>query len=90
MSKYDAVYFVGDNQVIKRVQVGSSKTRNRGAFLDLLAALLKTIVLNIFSHSKIIVLYIHIFLRKINYDGGYAINCALFYIFSFHKSHFLI
>ena len=33
MSKYDAVYFVGDNQVINRVRVGSSKTRNRDAFL---------------------------------------------------------
>ena len=39
MSKYDAVYFVGDNQAINRVRVDSSKTRNRGAFLDLLAAL---------------------------------------------------
>ena len=42
MSKYDAVYFVGDNQVINRVRVGSSKTRNQGAFFGLLAALLLT------------------------------------------------
>ena len=39
MSKYEAVYFVGDNQTINRVQVDSSKTRNRGAFLGSLAAL---------------------------------------------------
>ena len=39
MSKYDEVYFVGDNQVINRVRVASSKTRNRGAFSGSLAAL---------------------------------------------------
>ena len=39
MSKYEAVYFVGDNQAINRVRVDSSKTRNRGAFSDSLAAL---------------------------------------------------
>ena len=39
MSKYDAVYFVGDNQAINRVRVDSSKTRNRGALLGSLAAL---------------------------------------------------
>ena len=37
MSKYEAVYFVGDNQAI--VRVDSSKTRNRGAFSGSLAAL---------------------------------------------------
>ena len=39
MSKYDAIYFVGDNQAINRVQVGSSRTRNRGAFSGSFAAL---------------------------------------------------
>ena len=39
MSKYEAVYFVGDNQAINRVRVGSYKTRNRGAFSGSLAAL---------------------------------------------------
>ena len=40
MSIYEAVYFVGDNQVINRVRIDSSKTRNRGAFSGSLAALL--------------------------------------------------
>ena len=40
MSKYDTVYFVDDNQANNRVR--SSKTRNRGAFSGLLAALLIT------------------------------------------------
>ena len=40
MSKYEAVYFVGDNQAIHRVRIDSSKTRNRGAFSGSLAALL--------------------------------------------------
>ena len=39
MSKYEAVYFVGDNQAINRVRIDSSKTRNRGAFSGSLAAL---------------------------------------------------
>ena len=39
MLKYEAVYFVGDNQVINRIRVGSFKTRNRGAFSGSLAAL---------------------------------------------------
>ena len=43
VSKYDAVYFVADNQVINRVRVGSFKTRNRGAFLGSLAALLPSL-----------------------------------------------
>ena len=43
MSKYEAVYFVGDNQAINRVLVDSSKTRNRGAFSRSLAALLATL-----------------------------------------------
>ena len=41
MSKYEAVYFVGDNQAINRVRIDSSKTRNRGAFSGSLAALVK-------------------------------------------------
>ena len=40
MSRYEAVYFVGDNQAINRVRVDSSKTRNRGAFSGSLAALI--------------------------------------------------
>ena len=40
MSKYEAVYFVGDNQANNRVRVDSSKTKNRGAFSGSLAALL--------------------------------------------------
>ena len=39
MSKYDAVNFVGDNEAINQVQIGSSKTSNRGAFLGSFAAL---------------------------------------------------
>ena len=39
MSKYEAVYFVGDNQAINRIGIDSSKTRNRGAFSGSLAAL---------------------------------------------------
>ena len=42
MTKYEAVYFVGDNQAINRVRVDSSKTRNRGAFSGSLAALILT------------------------------------------------
>ena len=40
MSKYDAVYFVGDNQANNRVRVDSSRTSNRGGFLGSFAALL--------------------------------------------------
>ena len=39
VSKYEAVYFVGDNQAINQVRVDSSKTRNQGAFSGSLAAL---------------------------------------------------
>ena len=42
MSKYDTVYFVGDNEAINRVRVNSSKTRNQGAFPGSLAALTDT------------------------------------------------
>ena len=45
MSKYDVVYFVGDNQAINRVC--SSKTRNRGAFSGSLAALQITVQIDI-------------------------------------------
>ena len=41
MSKYEAVYFVGDNQANNRIRVDSYKTRNRGAFSGSLAALHK-------------------------------------------------
>ena len=44
MSKYEAVYFVGDNQAINRVRVDSYKTRNRGAFSGLFAALVLTLI----------------------------------------------
>ena len=43
MSKYDAVYFVGDNQANNRVRVDSSRTSNRGAFLGSFAALHETV-----------------------------------------------
>ena len=39
MSKYDTVYFMGDNQANNRVQVGFSKMSNEGAFSGWLAAL---------------------------------------------------
>ena len=39
MSKYEAVYFVGDNQASNRIRVDSYKTRNQGAFSGSLAAL---------------------------------------------------
>ena len=47
MSKYEAVYFVGDNQAINRVRINSSKTRNRGAFSGSLAALHKINKINV-------------------------------------------
>ena len=39
MSKYDEVYFVGDNEAINRIRVDPSTTRNQGAFSDSFAAL---------------------------------------------------
>ena len=42
MSKYEAVYFVGDNQASNRIRVDSYKTRNRGAFSGSLAALVSS------------------------------------------------
>ena len=52
MSKYEAVYFVGDNQAINRVRIDSSKTRNRGAFSGSLAALLLIGFLLIVAYYK--------------------------------------
>ena len=49
MSKYEAVYFVGDNQASNRIRVDSYKTRNRGAFLGSLAAL---VAYNIYTNLK--------------------------------------
>ena len=44
MSKYDIErYDMKDNQAINRVRVDSSKTRNRGAFLGSLAALVRNL-----------------------------------------------
>ena len=54
IAKYEAVYFVGDNQAINRVRVESYKTRNRGAFSGSLAALFVTrcfyLLMNIYYH----------------------------------------
>ena len=44
MSKYYAVYFVGDNQANNRVRIESSRTSNRGAFLDSFAALIINLI----------------------------------------------
>ena len=52
MSKYEAVYFVGDNQAINRVRIDSSKTRNRGAFSGSLAALLTSEIEVIKSRNR--------------------------------------
>ena len=53
MSKYEAVYFVGDNQAINRVRIDSSKTRNRGAFSGSLAALFLTFIETLcFAHKN--------------------------------------
>ena len=46
MSKYDAVYFGGDNLVTNQIRVGSSKAKNRGTFSGSLAALMKIILFN--------------------------------------------
>ena len=51
MSKYEAFYFVGDNQAINRVQVDSSKMRNRGTFSGSLAALVITFLKRSGSYS---------------------------------------
>ena len=52
MLKYEAVYFVGDNQAINRVRVDSSKTRNRGAFSGSLAAL---VIMSVLDNSVTLV-----------------------------------
>ena len=49
MSKYYAVYFVGDNKANNRVRIESSRTSNRGAFLDLFAALAQTGLMLLFT-----------------------------------------
>ena len=49
MSKYEAVYFVGDNQAINRVRVDSSKTRNQGAFSGSLATLVLSTVAKVIT-----------------------------------------
>ena len=59
MSKYEVVYFVGDNQAINRVHVDSSKTRNRGAFSGSLAALLRVNVNIIFIFFDVVIVSIH-------------------------------
>ena len=64
MSKYEAVYFVGDNQAINRVRVDSSKTRNRGAFSGSLAALLGRKKFVLHGHKQLV----HCFIPK---DLGY-------------------
>ena len=42
MSKYDATYFMGDNQAINRVGIGSSRMSNQVTFSGSFAALLVT------------------------------------------------
>ena len=56
MSKYEAVYFVGDNQANNRVRVDSSKTRNRGAFSGSLAALLDRVISTKFLTHRVALL----------------------------------
>ena len=51
MSKYDDVYFMGHDQAINQVRVGSSKTRNWGAFSGSLAAFIFKIQFNVISKS---------------------------------------
>ena len=66
MSKYDALYFVGDNQANNRVRVDSSKTRNRGAFSGSLAALITfdTLVLLPIQPQHLLVKYLLYFVNK--------------------------
>ena len=59
MSKYGAVYFVDDNQAINRVRVGSFKTRNRGAFSGLLAALINMLFSYFWVSYNIVKLQTH-------------------------------
>ena len=56
MSKYGAVYFVGDNQANNRIRVDSYKTRNRGAFSGSLAALVVIFVLKLYIFYNLSVL----------------------------------
>ena len=59
MSKYEVVYFVGDNQAINRVRVDSSKTRKRGAFSDSLAALIIVLISTQTEEATKKLLYLH-------------------------------
>ena len=52
MSKYEAVYFVGDNQANNRIRVDSYKTRNRGAFSGSLAALVRIPLISLNNITK--------------------------------------
>ena len=61
MSKYEAFYFVGDNQATNRVRIDSSKTRNRGAFSGSLAALVSTEKLLLISNSA--EYYFHLWIK---------------------------
>ena len=59
MSKYEAVYFVGDNQANNRIRVDSYKTRNRGAFSGSLAALLNRHAVKLRMHKAAPYCYIN-------------------------------
>ena len=62
MSKYEAVYFVGDNQANNRIRVDSYKTRNRGTFSGSLAALVgNTVILTGLEYTSS---------RKVFHDSG--------------------
>ena len=78
MSKYNEVYFVGDNQAINRVWVDSSKTRNQGAFSGSLAALILTHFL--ISHdrfSSILQLLNFIASLYFDYQCSYVVGMGL-------------
>ena len=62
--KYDAVYFVCDNQAINSVQVGSSKMRNQGVFSGLLAAL---VIMRAWAYSQFLFVVILHFCNGKNY-----------------------
>ena len=91
--KYEAVYFVGDNQTINRVRVDSSKTRNRGAFSGSLAALLLyallhnyTISIDSYSPAIFPLTAIHIFSLLIN-AVTLLLNCLVLVLYLY--IHFL-
>ena len=70
IAKYEAVYFVGDNQAINRVRVESYKTRNRGAFSGSLAALIWIQAFFKGSYSQIILEWILMIVLKLSSLGG--------------------